>query len=118
MTRTSFYKSGLVMALVVLGALWMASCNKSTPTTPQTDSQTFTSSTDQSHNHTVTLNKSEVETPPASGINRTTSSSMGHSHTLIMSQADLQAVKDGNNVNVTTSVSTSHTHTFAITKWY
>ncbi len=116
MTRKDFLKAGLAMAAAIPGIMMTQGC--STPTTPSSDSQTFTSSLDQGHTHSVTIQKTEVENPPSGGISRQTSNSGGHTHTLAMTQAELQSVKNGTTVNIVTSNSSGHTHTFAISKWY
>jgi len=116
MTRKSFFKAVLVIAIVFAGIVLTQGCN--TPTTPSNDSHTFSSSTDQGHNHMVTISKTDVENPPSAGISLQTSESGGHVHTLAMTQAELQSVKNGNTVTVTASNSSGHTHTFDISKWY
>jgi hypothetical protein len=77
----------------------------------------FTSSSDQGHNHTITIQKTEIQAPPAGGISRQTSAN-GHTHTFTMTEAELTNVKNGTPVVVTTSDSGGHSHNFTIQKWY
>jgi len=103
-------------ATVLLGVA-QAAC-KNTPTTPTVpDSMVFTSSSDQGHNHTITIQKTEIQAPPAGGISRQTSAN-GHTHTFTMTEAELTNVKNGTPVIVTTSDTGGHSHNFTIQKWY
>jgi len=102
-------------ATVLLGVV-QATC-KNTPTTPTDPSMVFTSSSDQGHNHTITIQKTEIQAPPAGGISRQTSAN-GHTHTFTMSEAELTTVRNGTAVVVTTADSNGHSHRFTIQKWY
>jgi len=122
MTRKEFLKfslSGIVGGAAL--ALWPSCSGSSSTTPPPTTGGTFTSSTVETHTHTVTLDRSEVESPPAAGISRDTSSNaypILHSHVFAMTQAELQSVNSGNTVTISTSVISGHSHTFDIKKWF
>ena len=119
MTRKEFLKFSLggLAGFGVL-ALWPGCSGSSSTTPPPTTGGTFTSSTVQSHNHTVTLTQSEVQSPPSAGIFRETSSSVYHTHSVTLSQADLESVNAGNTVTISTSVTSGHSHTFDFKKWF
>ena len=118
MTRKDFIKTGVngffAGVLVMLGF----GCSSSSPEMPDDSEQTFVSSVEEGHTHTVTIQKSEVENPPGGGINRSTTSGGGHTHSFSMTQQQLQDVKDGQTVTVTDSVSSGHSHQYQISKWY
>ena len=119
MTRKDFLKSA-VFSAVGGWLLFKQTACKSSPTTPTNPgtSKDFTSTTDQSHSHTVTVQRSEIDSPPAAGLTRTASSSGGHTHTFIMTQTQLLSVQGGTSVIVTTSTDSGHSHDFTIGKWY
>lgn len=110
---------GLV-ALALYGA-FMGACSNSTTPPPAGDSHTFTSTSVNSHTHSVTLAKADVQTPPMAGISGTTTSNSAHTHSFAMTQAELDTVDGGGSVTVTTGssdVTGAHTHQFTITKWF
>lgn len=112
----------LGVCAVALIALAFSSCSGSTtPNPPGGTSRAFTSSSNNSHTHSVTLQRTEVETPPAGGIAKTTTSNSAHTHSFAMTQAELDTVDGGGSVTVTSGssdVGGAHTHTFTITKWF
>jgi hypothetical protein len=127
MTRKEFLKLGTSGAALGLATLLAARCKSSTTPGPTATSNTFTSSTVQGHNHTVTVAQNEINSPPSGGISRETSSSAvsygtGHTHTFTMTQTQLTSVMNGTTVTIETSAtdggSGSHTHVFSIAKWF
>ena len=82
------------------------------------EEMTFTSSSEQSHTHVVTLFRSDIESPPASGISMETSISAGHFHQMTMTQQELIAVNNGTTVSIVTTVDSGHSHAFQIMKWF
>ena len=119
MTRKDFLKSA-VFGAVGGWLLFKQTACKSSPTTPTTPgtSRDFSSTSEQSHSHTVTVQKSEIDTPPAAGISRNTSSSSGHTHPFAMTQTQIQSVQGGTSAIVTTSTDSGHSHNFTISKWF
>jgi len=111
----------LGLAFLALLAVGLSNCSSSTGPTNSPTSKTFTSSTDNSHSHSVTLENAEIQSPPSAGISKTTSSVSGHTHSFAMTQAQLATVNGGGSVTVTTGssdVGGTHTHTFTISKWF
>ena len=106
------------LALLIAG---VTGCGGGSTTPTNGDSHVFTSTSVNSHTHTVTIDKIVVTTPPAAGIDETTSSNSGHTHSFAMTQAELTTVNGGTAVTVTTGnsdVGGAHTHQFTVSKWF
>lgn len=119
MKRNEFLRVGLLGAGFGLIQVLMSRCGSS-PSAPSDpgDENTFTSSSDQGHTHTVRISKSEVQSPPSAGISRSTSSASGHTHAFAMTQTQLMDCNNGATITITTSIDTGHSHTFQIAKWF
>jgi len=106
------------LALLVAG---LTGCSSSTaPTNPGT-SKTFTSTSVNSHTHTVTIEKADIQASPMTGISGTTSSNSAHTHSFAMTQAQLMTCNSGGSVMTMTGssdVGGAHTHAFTISKWF
>ncbi len=124
MKRQGRSRTAAVIAACVLVAGSLAGCKSSTTPSSPTDSKVFTSSTELSHTHTVTLEKTYVESPGANGLSLTTNASAygGHTHSVVLTRDQLVSVMGGASVVIVTGVADgglgAHTHTFTIQKWF
>jgi len=117
MTRKEFLKWGAGALALIPGLAFLSGCKSSSSTTPPTtDSKMFTSSSSQSHTHTVTLAKTEIESPAA--LNKPTSTSGSHTHTVALTLDQVTSIKNGTPVTIETSTTDGHSHSFTIAKWY
>jgi len=118
MRRKQLLKCFFPVALLGMSVLIMASCKSPESTKPAEETKTFTSTTVESHAHTVTLKKSAIQASPAEGLTMNTSSSSGHTHTFRMTKAQLDSIINSTPVTVTTSTDSGHSHDFAISNWW
>ncbi len=125
MKRLGWSRMAVVFAACILIAGFFAGCKSSTTPDSPTDQKVFTSSTELSHSHTITINKSDIQTPGTGGITMTTNSSStygGHTHTFAMTRDQLVSVMGGASVAIVTGVGDgglgAHAHTFTILKWF
>src|SRR5215510_3071102 len=95
---------------------WLSCGGSSTPGGGDQTALTFTSSTDDGHNHTYQIMMSELANPPTAGINRQTSLAGGHTHAVAITQAELQSIQSGQTVTKVSTTSSGHSHTFQFRK--
>jgi hypothetical protein len=86
--------------------------------TPQGwEQQTFTSSAELSHAHTLVLQTQDIEVPPPGGVTYTTGEAVDHTHTLFVDAASLRRLARGESIADSTSVSqlpSPHRHRFTL----
>jgi len=107
------------LALLTVG-LMHCSSYLAVPPIPGT-SMTFTSTSVNSHAHSVTIDKTVVLTPPPGGISETTASTSAHKHSITLTQDQLATINSGGLATVKSGISDfggAHTHDFTITKWF
>jgi hypothetical protein len=63
------------------------------------------------HTHTLCVPFTDLSAPPTAGVTYTTSTDDGHNHTVVLTQAQLQTIAGGSSVTVTTSTPFPHDFT-------
>ena len=112
--REVIFRIGGILLAIPASRVLLACGGDSGGTNPQ--SLSFTSSSELSHTHTVTLQLTEISTPPAVGVDKTTSNDLNHTHRVSLTAAELDSINQGNTVTKTTTNDDNHTHQFAFRK--
>ena len=88
-----------------------------TPDDPSSCAGVFEISTvDNNHNHSLCVPTTDLTSPPANGMIYTTSTDEGHEHTVTLTQTQLQTINSGMAVTVTTNPPVAFPHQFTIQK--
>lgn len=93
-------------------------CLRFARATPQGyESQSFESTLEVDHTHTLLVQTSDIDQPPAGGVTYTTAMALEHTHQVTLTQVQLKTLAAGNTVTVQTTVSPlpePHSHEYTL----